>query len=645
MRLKLYLIWLCLAPIPLLANVDVDSLITLYNQNNHPQRSAIAQQLIDYFLQEDFYDYPITPKFLRNKELSHMLVYLGTANYYYFENRFSAARQYAEKALPTIPKDSLRWIAHCYQLLDVIAQRQGNFNSALDYAQKRLAIAEKLRNNTLKSSALNSMATINLSTEHYDEALRYIDEAIQIERSMPQDTRNLCVRLGIKCEILMCMHRPDEALVYIDEALKLDEAAGRIDKQGIRLSQKADILLDQKKWTECRQICLQAMKIFQDNKQIVDRIIVLKQLGMCEMGDNHYAKAESYLLEGEQLCREIGLNPLLWRIQNQLYQLYKKTNQLEKAVQYLEKSTSIKDSLNNERYQQLISEYQVAYETHEKEKQLEDQDKLLKNRLRLLILTLSLLALLASLTVVSLSLARVRKKNNERLSLLNKTRNQIFSVVSHDLKNPVQAQKQVLHYICDHYDQISDTDKKRQIAELKKSNDSLSDLLFNLLDWASLETGRLNYKPIRADLSTLTKDVVRKIQPFAAMKNVNLSIMIPANTFVLADMRYFESILYNLLHNAIKFSFENGNVEIESEEADHHIFLKVTDHGVGIPPEEQERIFKQEMVSTAGTSGESGTGIGLMICKELLERSNSQRNLTSIPGQYTTFSFTLPKAE
>ena len=99
MRFKLYLICLCLLPIPLLADVNVDSLITLYEQNNNPQHSAITQQLIDYFIQEDFYDYPVTPKFQKNKDLSNMLVYLGTANYYYFENRFSVAHQYAEKAL------------------------------------------------------------------------------------------------------------------------------------------------------------------------------------------------------------------------------------------------------------------------------------------------------------------------------------------------------------------------------------------------------------------------------------------------------------------------------------------------------------------------------------------------------------------
>ena len=644
MRFKLYLICLFLTPIPLLADVNVDSLMLLYEQNNNPQHSAIAQQLIDYFIQEDFYDYPITPKFLKNKDLSQMLVYLGTANYHYYENHFSVARQYAEKALPTIPKDSLRWIAHCYQLLDVISQRQGNFNSALDYAQKRLDIAEKLKNNTLKSSALNSMATINLSTEHYDEALQYIDEAIQIERSMPEDTRALCIRLGIKCEILMCMHRPEEALVYIDEALKLDKEAGRIDKQGIRLSQKADILLEQQKWTECRQICLEAMKIFKENRQTVDRIITLKQLGMCEMGEHHYGKAEDYLLEGERLCQEIGFNPLLWRIQNQLYQLYKKTNQLDKAVDYLEKSTSVKDSLNNERYQQLVSEYQVVYQTKEKEDKIFQQQQIIKHRFVIVLLLAILLALLTILAFITLKIAQNRKKRTQHLEETNHIKDQIFSIISHDLKNPVRAQKQVLDYMCDHYDEISAQDKQKQIVALKQSNDLLSSLLTNLLDWTSLEFGKLSYKPIRIDLVSVVRESLRKVQTIANNKHVTLSTAIPPNTFVLMDNNFLEIILNNLISNAVKFSYDNSNVEIESEEADGKILLKVIDHGVGMDEEEKQLIFKKEKISKCGTSGEVGTGIGLLLCKELIQKSNNQISFTSELNKGTTVVFSMKKS-
>ena len=624
--------------------VNVDSLMLQYEQKSSILQPKTGQELIAFFSQDNYYDSPVSNKLLNDNKLNAMLVYLGMATYTYDYSRFKEAKTYATKALSYIPKDSLRWLASCYGILNVATQRLGDFNSALNYANKSLSIGQKLHDESIMSSALNNLATINLSTEHYDEALHFIDQAIDIERNNPNDDLALAIRLGIKCEILMCMHRPDEALACIDEALERDRKAQRNKKVPIRLSQKADILLELQQWSECRKICLEALQAFDNMGSDIDKIITLKQLGMCEMGANHDDKAESYLLEGLRISENIGSKPLQWRIQHQLYLLYKKTHNLEKAIEHLEQCHAIKDTINNEKYQALLSEYQVVYETQEKEKQLEDQDRVLKNRLRLLILLFFLLALLASLTLVSLRLARTRKKNNERLSQLNKTRNQIFSVVSHDLKNPVQAQKQVLHYICDHYDQISDADKQRQIAELKKSNDFLSDLLYNLLDWASLETGRLVYKPIRADLSSLTKDIIRKIQPFANIKNVTITANIPFGTFVMADMRYFESILYNLLHNAIKFSFEKGVVEVESEEKDNMIFLKVTDHGVGIKPEEQDQILYQEMISKAGTSGESGTGIGLMICKELIERSNSQLSVSSKPLHYTTFAFTLPKA-
>ncbi len=592
------------------------------------------------------YDYTVTKEHRKDKNFSQALVYLGFASYQLDLAKFQQSIIYGEKTLKFLDKDSLRWLSSCYEILNVALQRQGDFSKALKYTQKDYDIGLELSDLKIQSSALNSLAAINLSTEHFEEALNLIDQAITIERNNPDDQfRSLSIRLGIKSEILMSMDKPEEALTCIDEALEIEKKAGREDKMHIRSSQKADVLMRLKKLEECREVCLDNLAYFEKTQNYIEQIIALKQLGMCEKEMKHYNAAEQYLLKGNKLCEEIGARPLQWRILHQLYIINKETNQLSKAISYFERSTSIRDSLEDEKYQKALSEYQVSYETREKEAKIREQEKSLHNHLIWFLVLLILLILITIIVFVSLRLSSMRKKNILTLEESNRNKNQVFSILSHDLKNPVQAQKRMLDLICAHYDDISDADKKQQLLAVKESSESLSDLLANLLDWASLESGRLVYKPIRIDLPSVIKENIRRIQPLAKAKNITINSSIPQNLYVMADINFFGIVFYNLLHNAIKFSFKDGTVEVESEENNGIIYLRVRDHGVGMDDEEKQLIFNRNKISTHGTAGEVGTGIGLLVCKELINRSGSRISFTSEQMKGTTFTFTLEKAD
>jgi len=636
-----------LLPLSLVAqDTPIDTLFNRFEQTSAKQRSSLTSQLISSFEKDEMYDYPVTTKHRSDRDFSQALVYLGYANYALDCAKFQQSVHYGEKALTLFDKDSLRWLSSCYEALNVALQRQGDFSKALKYTQKDYEIGLSLDDRRIQSSALNSLAAINLSTEHFEEALNLIDQAIALERDNPDNQyRSLSIRLGIKSEILMSMDKPEEALTCIDEAIKIEEAAGRIDKMHIRSSQKADVLMRLGQWEECRDISLNNLEYFDTTQNAIEQVITLKQLGMCEKGMKHYAAAENYLLRGNKLCEEIGARPLQWRILHQLYLIKKETNQLGEAVSYLERSTAIRDSLDNEKYQKALSEYQVAYETREKEAKILEQEKSLHNHLIWFLVLLILLILITIIVFVSLRLSSMRKKHILTLEESNRNKNQVFSILSHDLKNPVQAQKRMLDLICAHYDDISDKDKKQQLIAVKESSESLSDLLANLLDWASLESGRLVYKPIRIDLYSVIKENIRRIQPLANAKNITISSSIPQNLYVMADINFLGIVFYNLLHNAIKFSFKDGTVEVEAEENNAIIYLRVIDHGVGMDEEEKNLIFNRNKISTHGTAGEVGTGIGLLVCKELINRSGNHISFTSEQKKGTTFTFTLKKTD
>lgn len=624
-------------------STPIDSLFAVFDLKPNKK---LASQLVDSFVRHECYDYPVTRKHHSSENFTYMLTYLGMANQSYTKGKFYSAERYSNLAISYIHPDSLRWLSSCYEVLNVSQQRIGKYHEALLHARKDYDIGLKLNDNQIVSSALNSLSAINLATGHPNEALNFIDKAILIERkNNVDDSKSLSVRLGNKTEVLMALERPDEALECINEALDIELKNGRLNKYYIRTSQKADILINQQRWDECRSLCLAALDFFKNNNDIVNEIIILKQLGICEMSTKRYEQAEKHLLEGERLCRAVNFRPLQWRIQDQLSKLYKETHRTDKAITYLQSSFDIRDSLNTEKYQNLLGEYYVAYETHQKDEQIKQQNTRLYRQIYFGIALILLLTMSTVLAIVYSRLARLRKASNEVLEENSRTRNRIFSIVSHDLRNPVNAQKQMLDHICKYYDQISESDRRNITEQVQKSNDSLSELLVNLLEWASLESGRLVFNPVRVDLNSVINRETRQLQAFCERKNVEIKKTVHPDTFVFSDMNFLEIIIRNLLVNAIKYSYENGIVELRTEDSKDEVTIFVTDHGKGMFPEEKKLIFRKEFVTTPGTSGEAGTGIGLMVCKELVEKNGGTIDFTSEHLKGSTFFFTVRKTE
>ena len=624
---------------------NIDSLFTLYQTKSGGAKSEIGRQLISVFEADEYYDYPVTVQ-NRDKKYANMLVYIGMSIYRFEQNDFAKAIEYAHEAEANTHKDSLQWLCTCYEILNVSYQRQGDYTKALQYAQKDYELGGKLQDNDIQSNALNSLAAIHCSTNHLEDALRYIDEAIALERKNKKGNgKSLAIRLGSKCEILSLMNRPDEALACINEALAIDSAANRIAKVGIRLSQKAEILLAQKRWEEGRECCLQALSIFEQTGQSLDKAITLKQLGLCELSLHNLDAAEGYLCDAEKLCQQLGFKPLLWKTQHLLYQVFNEKKDYQKALNYLELSSTNKDSLDREEVDKIIGEYKVKYETDQKEQQLKLQEITIRNRTILSIVLACLFVLVCISTIIGMRLAATRKKRNKDLAELNAMKDQLFSIISHDMKNPVASQKQVIDSLYNHFDEIGDADKKEQILALKHSHDSLNGLLLNLLEWASLESGRLSYKPIRTDLTTLVRKSLQSIASDAQKKHITITQELPENCIVLTDVNMTLTILRNLLSNAVKFSHEGGNVEVTAEpSAAGTVTLAVIDHGVGMTEEQVAALFKRN-ATTPGTCGEKGTGLGLMVCQKLTEKGAEKLRVTSNCDTGTTFFLDIPVAQ
>lgn len=238
-------------------------------------------------------------------------------------------------------------------------------------------------------------------------------------------------------------------------------------------------------------------------------------------------------------------------------------------------------------------------------------------------------------------------KQNQELHELNATKDKFFSIIAHDLRGPFSG----LLGLTDLLSQEGETMQTDEIIDLiKKIHQTLKNqynLLENLLQWASIQTKRLNPQPIKVNLRRTTSDVINILQTNAEKKNITLVNDVLPEHFVLADKQMITSVIHNLITNAIKFSFPAGKVILASEdEAENKILLKVIDSGIGISDEIKEKLFKiDKHHSTLGTNNEKGSGLGLILCKEMVEKNGgkiwAERNKDA---NGSTFYVLLPEA-
>jgi PAS domain S-box-containing protein len=233
---------------------------------------------------------------------------------------------------------------------------------------------------------------------------------------------------------------------------------------------------------------------------------------------------------------------------------------------------------------------------------------------------------------------------SEKLKISNDTKDKFFSIIAHDLKSPFNAILGFSQILNDEYDSYNDKQKKSIIQKIKYSSENAFNLLENLLIWSRTQTKGIKVKPIVLDLVDIIKSQTAIIANIADSKNIKIKYNIPETAFVYTDKDMVKTVILNLLNNAIKFTSSEGNIIITLTDKEDKIELSVADSGVGISRDNQEKLFRiSHTLSTDGTMGEKGTGLGLLICKEFVEMNGGDIRVESEEGKGSNFYFTLPK--
>jgi PAS domain S-box-containing protein len=239
-------------------------------------------------------------------------------------------------------------------------------------------------------------------------------------------------------------------------------------------------------------------------------------------------------------------------------------------------------------------------------------------------------------------------QSEERLREANLTKDKFISILAHDLRNPIGGIRTVLETL---KLMITENEKLEDLVKLinvaYNASKNTYDLLENLLQWARLQREGITYQPEISDLYYLIENTIQLVKPNADNKQIKIINFVQSNTLAYFDEFIIQTVLRNLLNNAIKYSYENSEITISLEEyKDDNNFwvVSVKDNGIGIEDEVLKNLFHIERIkSTPGTNGEKGSGLGLILCKEYIEKANGKLFVQSEVGKGTIFSFTVPK--
>ena len=238
-----------------------------------------------------------------------------------------------------------------------------------------------------------------------------------------------------------------------------------------------------------------------------------------------------------------------------------------------------------------------------------------------------------------------RKKLENQLVEMNATKDKFFSIIAHDLKSPFNSIIGFSSLLKEEPLNLEKHEIVQFAGAIHKTATGTLHLLENLLDWSLMQQGRIFFEPKEADLSNIAHEIVEQKLNQAIAKRIEIVNLIPKNLMVTVDENMFKAVFRNLVENTIKFTLPGGKVEINAQNAGNNILVSVTDDGVGIKTENIEKLFKIETgFSTPGTRNEKGTGLGLILCREFIEKHNGKIWVESTEGKGSTFYFIIPRS-
>ncbi|MFM8913276.1 MAG: ATP-binding protein [Flammeovirgaceae bacterium] len=536
-----------------------------------------------------------------------------------------------------------------------INHRKGFYSEALALSTEALKIDRELADAKEISDALNNIGAINFEQRKYQESLRAFKEAYE-KAQIASHRTGMSRSLNNIAFCFLRLGQLDSARYYTNKSI--NDGVNDLYRTSFSYRMLGDIAYEEKNFGEALkhyQTCLEnAIRQKNNFLRVSTQFRIGKTLIKLDQPDQAITLLQQNVIMAtyHKYKRELESTYLV------LSDAYRAKKDFANAMKYQTLHYQLKDSLSEERRGEITELIQSTYQTEIKNAQIEllTKDSMLKeNELRgqrlLMYVGIGILVVLAVL-IFNLVQSNQRNKlanrmlsqqnelindQSRQLEVLNKTKDKILSIISHDMRSPLAGLKGLVTLMSS--ESITQQEFTQVSMTLRKNLDYVSNDLDNLLHWANAQVKGIKPQFENVNVHDVVVEQMNLFSEVSKNKSIQFEVDVPDKLAIWADINHVRLVLRNLVSNAIKFSREQSHILISARPQDNGVAIEVKDFGVGMSQDEVARLFKiEDHFSKAGTQNEKGVGLGLMLVKEFVETNKGSISVASKPGEGTRFT-------
>lgn len=574
-----------------------------------------------------------------------------------WENRNSdpdKAIEYGQMAVSLAKSLNLKMeLSDSYNRLGIAYRNKGRYAQALECYFNGLEISRTHGFDKHLAFQYNNLADLYNRLGLYGRALEFGKRAMEYAQKV-NDDYTLAYIYNIMGTIYKNKNELDSALNCFTHSLELRQKIGY--NQGIATSHLniGSIELLREQYSKSLQSIQTAIDLYSPKNDLQGIAIAYYYKGQLYNKLGNFNNA-IYCFDESLKYNESFKNLTVSRdCYNGLAYAYAKKKLFDKAYYFSSKATEINDSISLSQYVERLTQLTEAlkYEEtlnlqKEREKALAERLDFQRNIIKLYIAIIILLALIVGLVIYfyikRAKDIRLLQAQRDEINMLNSTKDRFFSILAHDLKNQLTSIVTIAQMVKDKSLAIGDDGLIELSRRLYALGFATNDLLENVLSWIKSQGKQVIARKSNIDLKEFIDRVILTQKPAAEIKSVAINNKVEPGISIHTDADMLSTVVRNLISNAIKFSNAGGRVDVFAFPKGNHVEISITDYGVGMPRETTDRLFNTlESLTQPGTMNEQGSGLGLIICNQLVTDLGGQIKVTSEPQRGSTFTVSLP---
>lgn len=531
----------------------------------------------------------------------------------------------------------------------------GEYAIALEYYLNSDELIQHTNNLVEKATTYNHLGNIHHLLSELDIAAQFHIKSLQNRKKLNYK-EGIAKSLNNLGELLVDLQQPDSALNCFKESYQLcnelDYVKGMIKSihnQGIINKVKHNYHIALKNFETALNLSMQTSY----DKGILNAYY---DLAAIQLNLKHNKLAIEYALRGLELAENKDVKAKIGAFNLLLSKIYELSNPkiaLDFYKKYHETHDEILNLESNKKIAELETQFEVSLKSRENDvlrQENEINELRIKRKNTLIVSIIAILALASTLAFLVYLRYLQKQKANRELDKLNKNLNEsikqqvkLFSIIGHELRNPLWWFRNLVQMLTSQIDSLDKKMIKKSLNSMNESATHTFHLMDNLLHWSRTQSGTIKFNPVPVVLNHVITENIKLIQYLADIKNIRIHTKWKNDFTVFADKNMLQTIVRNLLSNALKFTPEKGHIEIQIKKDGDFIKTKVSDSGIGMDNTVLDKIFiVGDAKIRSGLSNETGSGLGLMLCKEFVEKNGGKISVESEPDEGSVFKFTLP---